>query len=228
MTGLLPFYVGSLIVGGGLLGSSLLLGGSDHDADADADLDVDGDMDGDADLSGDHDHDHDHAHDAHGPDLGGLLWMPVLSLRFWTFFAAFFGLTGTLLDGLGIAPPGVALGTALAVGLTCGYTTALLIRLLRSKEVDSSIDPERDYVGRSGDVLQDVLPGDPGLVRLHVKGVFVDVEAVVDPDAASLRRGQKVIVIGLSGDKKLRVAHFDTGEDAPSSVPAPQRRPEPA
>lgn len=224
MNGLLPFYVGSLVLGGGLLGTSMLLGGSDHDADHDADLGADHD----ADLGADHDHDHDHAHGPHGPDLAGALWLPVLSLRFWTFFLAFFGLTGTLLDLLDLAPAGVTLGVALGLGLLCGYTTAALIRSLRAQHVDSSIDPERDYVGRSGEVLQDVVPGDPGLVRLHVKGVHVDLEALVEPGAAALRRGQKVIVIGLAEGKKLRVAPFDTGEGAPQGTRAPERRPEPA
>lgn len=224
MNGLLPFYVGSLVLGGGLIGTSMLLGGSDHDADHDADLGADHD----ADVGADHDHDHDHGHGPHGPDLAGALWLPVLSLRFWTFFLAFFGLTGTLLDALELAPADVTLGVALGMGLGCGYTTAAVIRSLRARHVDSSIDPERDYVGRAGEVLQDVLPGDPGLVRLHVKGVHVDLEAQVEPGAAALRRGQKAIVLGVAEGKKLRVAPFDTGEGAPRSAPAPERRPEPA
>lgn len=227
MTGLLPFYVGSLILGGGLLASSLLLGGSEHDADADLDADAEVDLEVEADAEAEVGHDHDHG-SPHGPDLAGMLWLPVLSIRFWTFFCAFFGLTGTLLEALTDAPSGVALATALGMGVACGYTSALLIRLLRTQEADSSIVPERDYVGRSGDVLQDVRPADPGLVRLHVKGVFVDLDAVVDPDAPALRRGEKAIVLGYTPDKKLRVARFDTGEGAPTGVPTPQRRPEPA
>lgn len=218
MSGLLPFYVGGLIVGGGLLGASMLLGGHGHDADADLDADAD------ADLSGDHDHDHDH-----GSDLAHAVWLPILSLRFWTFFSAFFGLTGTLLDGLGLAPPYTALGVALGMGFLCGYTTSALIRSLKSKQVDSGIDPERDYVGKSGDVLLDVAPGDPGVVRLHVKGVLVDLDAMVDPDGPRLRRGEKVIVLGLAEGTKLRVAPFDTGEGgAAPGARTPERRPEPA
>lgn len=217
MSGLLPFYVGSLIVGGGLLGTSMLLGGHGHEAEADFDHDHD--------VSGDHDHDHGH----HGPDMAGALWMPILSLRFWTFFCAFFGLTGTLLDGLGLAPLYAALGVSVGMGFLCGYTTSALIRALKTKQVDSGIDPERDYVGKSGDVLQDVAPGDPGLVRLHVKGVLVDVEALVDPDGPCLKRGEKVIVLGLAEGKRLRVAAFDTGEGgAAPGVRTPERRPEPA
>ena len=30
------------------------------------------------------------------------LWLPLLSLRFWIFFAAFYGLTGTILHLLGL------------------------------------------------------------------------------------------------------------------------------
>jgi membrane protein implicated in regulation of membrane protease activity len=47
---LLGIYLGSLAMGGILIGASLLLGGNDSDADADADADLDADLDVDADA----------------------------------------------------------------------------------------------------------------------------------------------------------------------------------
>jgi len=47
---LLGIYLGSLAMGGILIGASLLMGGNDSDADADADADLDADVDVDADL----------------------------------------------------------------------------------------------------------------------------------------------------------------------------------
>lgn len=197
---MLPIYLGCLIFGGGLLAVSVLFGG-DHDADADVDMDVDADVD--ADL----DHDVDH-------DLGGTadaLWLPLLSLRFWIFFLAFFGLTGLLLDGLNLASTGLAGGVAAGMGLFAGYTVSRLIRALKQDSVSSAVEPERDYVGKSGTVLLDIEPGDPGQVRLEVKGSLVDLAAEPLADGGPLRRGAKVIVVAYEGGR-LRVAPFDTGE----------------
>jgi hypothetical protein len=72
----------SLVAGGVLLVASLF--GADQDADADADIGADGDVDADAGHEG----------LAHG-DLGGFVAV-FISLRFWTFFATFFGLTGVV------------------------------------------------------------------------------------------------------------------------------------
>ncbi len=56
---LLGIYLGSLAMGGILIGASLLLGGNDSDADADADADLDADMDADLDADIDVDADFD-------------------------------------------------------------------------------------------------------------------------------------------------------------------------
>ena len=84
-------YIFALVLGGVLLGASFLLGG-DHDADGDVDMDADADVDADVDADADIDGDADGGHDGHG-DVAGFFGV-LGSLRFWTFFTAFFGLTG--------------------------------------------------------------------------------------------------------------------------------------
>ena len=88
---MLPIYLVTLIVGGVLVLVSVFLGDSDTDADVAADIDVDADLD----LAAGADVDADGSLDV------GLIdalqaWLPFTSMRFWTFFAAFFGLTGSL------------------------------------------------------------------------------------------------------------------------------------
>lgn len=199
---LLALYVGALIIGGGLLAVSFV-GGGDH-----GDHDVDG---------ADHDLDHGAADGEH-VGVGDVLWLPVLSLRFWTFFLAFFGLTGALLDGLARAGLvgghwGIGLGLAIALGLGSGYAISTILRQLKHKRVSSEVVPEVDYVGKVGEVLLDVAPGDPGQVRLDVKGSSIDLPALVETGAtARLKRGSQVLVMGWAAGKLTVAAFQNEGE----------------
>ncbi len=207
---LLALYLGSLVLGGGLLAVSVVLGGGD--ADADLDHDVDADVD------------HDVDHDAGHADAGAALWLPILSLRFWTFFLAFFGLTGALLDVLGRAgavgaSSGQVLAISLVTGFAAGWGVAALIRRLKADTVSSTVVPETDYAGRSGEVILDVAPGSPGWVRVDVRGVSVDLKAeLVAGHEGTLSAGQQVIVVEWR-DGRVLVGPFDTGERAPEEAP---------
>lgn len=205
---LLSLYVGALIIGGGMLGASALMSGGDGDHDHDADHDMD---------HGGHDHDHGDHDDGH-IGTGDALWMPILSLRFWTFFLAFFGLTGALLTGLSTlglvsGPWWVTLALALALGFGSGYGVSALIRSLKHERVNSEVVPEVDYVGKVGEVLLDVAPGDPGHVRLDVKGTSIDLPAIVESGAPRLARGKRVLVTGWE-QGRLQVQPYEEPADA--------------
>jgi len=191
MDTLFATYVGCLIVGGGLVLISFF-SDTDHDADVDVDMDVDMDVDVDVDLDADHD-----VEVASSIDGADALWLPVLSLRFWIFFAAFFGLTGTILHLLDQLSWQATLGTSVGFGVGSGWLVSTIVRKLRSAKVDSNIDPHRDYVGSVGEVILAIEPGDPGLVRLRVKGVDVDVNAITE-GASTLERGTLVKVLRYS------------------------------
>ncbi len=212
---LLATYVGALVLGGGLLVVSALLGGHDHDADVDHDVELEAEVEADAELDADADADADH--DGH-VGVGDALWLPVLSIRFWTFFLAFFGLTGLSLEGLrhaGLigAPWGVVLGLAIVTGVVSGWVVSRIVQQLKQEKVSSEVVPEHDYAGKAAEVLLDVAPGDPGLVRLEVKGVSIDVTAVVaSSDVGPFKRGSKVIVLAYE-QGKVRVAPFELGDD---------------
>lgn len=194
MDTLFATYVGCLIVGGGLVLVSFF-SDTDHDADVDMDMDMDLDVDMDVDVDVDMDVDADHDVDvASSIDGADALWLPVLSLRFWIFFAAFFGLTGTILHLLNQTSWKATLGISLGFGVGSGWVVSTLVRKLRSAKVDSNIDPQRDYVGQIGEVILAIEPGDPGLVRLTVKGVDVDVTAITE-GSSELKRGSQVKVL---------------------------------
>jgi membrane protein implicated in regulation of membrane protease activity len=192
---LIYVYVFALVLGSVLLGASFLLGG-DHDADhdvdvgADADVDVDHDMDAHADAG----------HDTHG-DIGGFFGV-LGSMRFWTFFAAFFGLTGIVLDGLDLADPMVALGLAVGVGFLTGWTAVTLIKRLAADDTGVAAGVN-DYVGKSGEMLIAAGPNRIGKIRIELKGTTVDVLA--ESDGQSIARGDEALIVEMRGSKAVVV-----------------------
>lgn len=194
-------YLFSLVVGGGLLGVSILLGGH-------ADTDASGPevhMDSPPQSVG---------HDG-GPYAGVesyLYWL--VSLRFWTFFVAFFGLTGLVFDGLGLAPRWVTLIVAIGMGAVSGGAAMAAIRAVSKGETNSAITT-RDYVGKTGRVLVGFGPGAVGKVRIEVKGSVVDVLAIPE-DTRSYAAEDEVIVVEMEG-LHAKVSHVRPS-DPPSAA----------
>lgn len=189
---MLSLYLIALLVGGFLLALSMLGG---HDTDVDADFDADADIDADADADADFD----------GGGFDAIMaWLPFASLRFWTFFAAFFGLTGVILDIGELANPWVGLGIATAVGYVCGASTTRLIRKLRSERVDSSLS-RNDCIGETARVVLPVAQGDPGRVRLEIKGRVIELTADTEEES-ELAVGQRCVIYDVKSDGHAVVA----------------------
>jgi membrane protein implicated in regulation of membrane protease activity len=185
-------YVFALVLGSILLGASFLLGGDhDHgDADGHVEVEVDHDLDTHADGG----------HDAQG-DLGGFVGV-LFSMRFWTFFAAFFGLTGVVLDGFNLTAELMAFGLSLGVGLTTGWVAVALLHRLATNDtgVAAGVD---DYVGKSGELLIAVRPDRIGKIRIELKGTTVDVLALTEDEP--IAKGEQALILEMRGDKALVV-----------------------
>lgn len=191
-----------------MLVASIVMGG-DHDADADADFDADADVDADLDADADADADA-HSDGSHG-DVGGF-FAAVLSMRFWTFFAAFFGLTGMLLSRLALpSNPILTLGLSVGTGFVSGYAAVKIIRHLSRTEVGAAASTA-DYVGKSGRVLVPVRPGSLGKVRIELKGTTVDLLAGSD-DGTEFEIGDQVLVVQLDGTTAT-IARIDARQAA--------------
>lgn len=207
---MLTLYLIAGIVGGSLIVLSALGGIGDHDADLEVDHDVDLDVDHDVALDFDADHDldldldHDVDHDldvAHAGVLDGVdpegVWLPFLSLRFWTYFAAGFGITGGLLTWLGaLIEPVIGLsagGTGLVAGLAMSYA----MRALKRGEAHGHIGLD-DYQGAEGVVLVAIQPGGTGKIRTRVRGEEVDLLASSDA-TEPLAAGAPIIIIDMVG-----------------------------
>jgi len=212
---MLTIYLTSLIIGGVFVGLSAIgVIGKDadvsHDVDADIDADVDTDID--ADVDADHDFDTTHAltvtDASHGLEPAKrTMWLPVLSLRFWTFGSTFFGLTGTLLTTL--TATGVILAAALSAGVGAGVGTASawIVRWMRK--------PVGEVVRLSeyrGQMAQTVLPlpmGGITRIRLNVQGRERDMLARAQEPVA-LPSGTNVVVLGIDDNGQAQIAPEET------------------
>lgn len=204
---LIYIYLASLIIGGVLLGASILLGGHD-DADMDVDGDADLDLDADGDLEAEGGLDKDVDAGGHG-DLSGILFS-FLSLRFWTFFLAFFGLTGLVLGGFDlVSSPWLGLALALGMGLGTGFGAMAIIRRLQTDTAGHAVRSS-DYVGKTARV---VVPfeGESGVgkVRVDIRGNTVDLLASgLESDGYGSK--DEVLIVEMEGSR-ARVARIDGG-----------------
>jgi membrane protein implicated in regulation of membrane protease activity len=194
---MLAAYLTALIVGGVLVAVSLA-GGDHHDAGGHA-------ADGDG---------HAASHATHGGEVAGgagldalLGWVPLGSLRFWTFFAAFFGLTGTALDLLAHTAPVATAIAATAIGYGAGVALTRVIRTLQRTSSDSSLSAD-DLVGATARVLVPLAAGRTGKVRLHLKDRTVDLLAETQ-ETVELAAGERALVIAVPRDGRAVVARID-------------------
>ena len=190
-------YVGSLLFGGVLIVASFF--GAGHDADM-------------------------HVGDCTSVTAGMAMatgtirarrrrWLSLFGLRFWSFGAAFFGLTGLVLHLIGgpalaVAAPLISGGVGVAAGL--GASTAF--RAL-ARDTIGQVKGASALVGREGRLLLPVARTQRGKVRMPVPGGgHVDLLAESDDDDA-LDAGVEVLIVEVRGNVAIV-------ERAPAALPA--------
>lgn len=190
-------YVALLMFGGVLLGASVFLGGND----AAGELDAGGDLElGEPSVdSGDGPGE---ALDLHGADT--VLW-PLRTMRFWTFFAAFCGLTGVTLEFLAI-PSQITAVASVALGIAVGGAASWTLRKLGQIKSGEASDGH-DYIGKQAQVLVPVRPGQAGKIRVQVRGQTLDMLAISDGSQA-LTAQDKVMIIEMEGTR-ARIAPYE-------------------
>ena len=202
---LVGVYVVCLIVGGGLLVISTVFGGH-HDADVDVDVQVDGGVDldvhADVDLHADVDTDLDAAADVHvdhaaeGHDLLSIsTWF---SIRFVVYFAAVFGLVGTVLSYMSGLSRGVVLGLSVAGGLVVGQGVHQTLRALRRSSGDSAATTE-DYLNKPARVTIAIDSPARGEVAVEVRGKEQFVAAAANRPDDSFQVGDRVVITAYAG-----------------------------
>ena len=195
---MLTAYLISVAFGGTLLGASLLLGGK---VDKPA-LEAGG-------HGGAHGDGHDHVHDHHDVDAAdAMAWLPLTSIRFWTFFFAFFGAVGTALVLTGALTSAVITAAlAAGVGYASGVGAVTAVRLAGARSANSATSAG-DLTGATGTLLLGAGSIEPGKVRVEVKGRSQDLIAVID-GGEPLATGAKVMIISVSSDGRAVVTRHD-------------------
>ena len=222
---LFALYAGCLLLGGILIGASMLGGGKDADAQADGPDGDTGDVghDHDHDVGHDHTHDHDlaNAHDGHAKVVeassGGMLAATLLSLRFWTFAMASFGMTGALFTLLDIQPIlGFVLATVTGGGVGFGVTT--LLRNVSRETVSSALDA-RSLRGRDADVVLAISPSKLGKIRLTHNGQTIELPATTR-EPHLFERSVRVIVVDVVGGT-AEITSFAPDRRVPAPITTP-------
>jgi hypothetical protein len=157
-------------------------------------------------LGGHHDTDAHHALSGH--DFNA--WLPIGSLRFWTFFLGFGGAVGAILTRQGVAAAPVVGAVSVVIGWVTGVVAVAVVRALRGTSIDSTVG-EPELIGASGVVVVAIPEGGIGKVRFQAKGRSFDLVAEGEYSAA-VPSGAPVIVVGRGEDGRVLVSR-DPGGD---------------
>ena len=140
--------------------------------------------------------DTDHGDSSHAD--AGLAWAPIASLRFWVFFFTFGGGAGFALGLLGTGKIVTAVGAGV-IGWIAGGLAVTVIRALTKNSVSSGVGAA-ELVGTTGTLTLPVGPGQPGKVRVDVKGRTEDFVANIVEDGGKLPTGSTVLIVA-EGDR---------------------------
>lgn len=205
---MLTVYIVTGIVGL-VLTAVAAIAGFDHGTDHE--FDVGADVGGDVGHDVGHDADHDAGHDGLGA------WLPFLSLRFWTFFAAGFGTIGAVLT---LFEPGNVLIPVWAVagGLGIGLLVSWGVRVLQRHDA-ANVMSQRELLGAAGKLLVAIRPGQPGKVRVIAQGEIIDMIATSQNDK-ELESGEEVFVVDVDGRQAVVAQRRDLFGDDESEATA--------
>ncbi|MCC6214666.1 MAG: NfeD family protein [Polyangiaceae bacterium] len=142
-------------------------------------------------------HGHGDAPGSHEGLLAGGFLASLLSLRFWAYALAAFGMVGTPLHYFGLAGPALTLALASAMALFAGGAAVLLFRALARAATTSGAEAG-DAVGQVGRVRIALGKDRRGKVRVEVKGQTQDWIATTDDEA--LEEGETVLVEEVRGE----------------------------
>ncbi|HPD29044.1 MAG TPA: hypothetical protein PLL20_03550 [Phycisphaerae bacterium] len=202
-------YIVSLILGGGMLIVSSILGGhASTDVQVDGGFDFSGDVH--TDLPGDMHVDPsggaEGAFDAAGHGHDWLSLTSWFSISFVVYFLAVFGLVGTSLTYLSnVQPHGVA-ALAVLTGLLAGQGVHHLLRFLR-RTSGNSAPGIAEYVNRSACVTLGINGHSKGEVSVSVRGGMRFIPAVARQPNARFEKGDRVVIVALNDATAEVVSH---------------------
>ncbi|GGA16199.1 NfeD-like protein [Okeania sp. KiyG1] len=128
------------------------------------------------------------------------LWLPLFSLKFWTFGSCFFGLTGILLSYISptLSPTIIAI-ISIIVGILCGTIMAWVLYNLKNRQADSLVR-SGDLAGLSGIVEIPFDKNSRGKIRLNVKNSVLELMAFTE-ESREFTRGEKAFIVGIENNR---------------------------
>jgi membrane protein implicated in regulation of membrane protease activity len=135
--------------------------------------------------------DTDHGDGGHA-DMG-LAWAPFASLRFWVFLLTFGGGAGYALTKLGSSSVIAGVGAA-GIGWLSGALAVTVIRSMTKHSASSEV-ASAELIGSTGTLTLPIGPGQPGKVRVEIKGRAEDFVASVVDDGGNLPTGTTVLIV---------------------------------
>ncbi len=133
---------------------------------------------------------------------------PFLTFKFYTFFLAFFGLTGSIFEWLEVwnTTTGI-LALSIGMGSFAGLSMAYVIHTLKASE--EYVGTNEQYIGASADVT---IPfdQDTGEVRIQLEGSIVDMRARAFDEDEHFDEGETCFVMDVEDDG---VAHVISAEE---------------
>lgn len=180
-------YLICLLVGGFFVALSLFGGG-----DADADIDADVDVDVEADYTVDGGADSDAATFETSPG-----WVDLLSVRTLFLFAAFFGLTGTVLSMVGTGEPATAI-YSLLLGSIIGVGGNYVIQRVGHAHVSSTVST-KEFNGSTAEVLIPFEGSQRGKISLVTRGHRMQIVAQAFEQFGAFLPGDEVVIVRMHG-----------------------------
>lgn len=196
---MLPVYLFSLVFGGVLLGVSVFFGdGHDHGDGIDLEAESHGDV--------------------HGTVDG---FVSILaSLRFWTFFTAFFGACGAIMTHYGFANTAVTLAVSLTMGGGIGLSVAKIFHYVQRNQSNSLVSSTR-FIGQIAKVTVSISKEKLGQVRLMTATGPRDLLATTPTDDL-YAEGTEVRILQIEGAQAV-VARPDLTVDEEVDLAASEK-----
>lgn len=189
---MLSLYVASLIFGGILIGFSLIFGG-DHDSDIDSHTDLDIDTD-------EIPHDIVHSDTEIDSHTGSFISdaLQFFSLRNITYFATFFGLTGTLFTLFKFSNM-LTLISSISVGTFAWFFSYFLIKYLKYTSSGETFNIT-DLKGRSGKISLETSKHKKGKVIIEYQSSNHELPAIISENSEfeKFSFGDKILVIDFA------------------------------
>lgn len=149
--------------------------------------------------------------DVHVPDKpdAGAIWayIPITSIRFWSYAALAFGLVGVALEYAAI-PGWIGFSAAAGTGVSIGWMAAQVFRRVLRDQVTGETDVSA-FAGREGVVVIAVRPGGRGKVAVEGPGGRVELPATTR-DTRALDRGVRVLITQVSANT-AEITSIDPG-----------------